>query len=172
MKFLKKIKNFLQRLKTEEATAVVDATTLLEVKHIRKGKVLSEQTVKDRVVTTAFVEDLVAALRGQSGPYESFNSYKWHASGTDSTSEEVGDTSLHAEVEDRVEGSQQTGETDNIYKSVATIQYTSANVIEEHGLFNSYEGGTLMDRTVFSGVPVKEDDSIQFTFTIQFNAGG
>ena len=153
-------------------SSLVHASTSLGVKHIRKGEVLSEQVIHDRVVTTAFVEDLVAALIGTAGPYGTFNDYKYHASGTDGTAENAADTGLGLEVESRVTGTQGEGTSPNIYRSQATITYTSSNVIKEHGLFNADTGGTLMDRTVFADISVEADDSVQYTFTIQFNAGG
>ncbi len=176
MTILNKIKGRMQRPPEcegrQQPKSVVNATTSLGVKHIRKGKVLSEQVICNKVVTTAFVNDLVAALIGTAGPYGTFNDYKYHASGTDGTAEDVGNTMLGAEVESRVEGTQVEGATPNIYKSIATVTYTSSNIIKEHGLFNASTTGTLMDRTVFSDVSVEEDDAIQYTFTIQFNAGG
>jgi len=69
-------------------------------------------------------------------------------------------------------GTQIEGASVNIYKSVATIPFTTTQTIKEHGLFNASSGVTLMDRSVFTGIPVNNGDSIQFTYELTCNAGG
>lgn len=167
-----RIKRFCAKAASAFGGGVINATTELEIKHIRNGKVIGAQTVLDKVITTAFVNDLVDVLQGIAGPLSTINAYKYHASGTGTANEIIGDVALGAEVETRVIGTQTEGATANEYKSVATITYSGAYAITEHGLFNATVAGTLMDRTKFATVNVISGDSIQFTFTIQFNAGG
>lgn len=150
---------------------IVNGWTELNVVQIRNGKVIKRRRVLDKVVTNAFVNDIVDALQGISTPYNNFKNYKYHASGTGTTAEAATNTALVAEVGSRVTGTQIEGNA-NQYKSVATITYDGSYAITEHGLFNASSGGTLMDRTVFSPVNVISGDSIQFTFTITFTAGG
>ena len=140
-----------------------------------KGKKLDERRVKDRVLTTAFVNDIVDALQGMTNPYAWFDDYKHHWSGTSTEAEAASDTNLFVgTTEDRVAGTQTTSTSSNIYKSVATITYDSTHSITEHGLFNSTSStsGTLMDRTKFTALNVLNGYSIQFTFTVEFTAGG
>jgi hypothetical protein len=151
---------------------ILNGWTELEIRHIRDGKVIKTRKVYDRVVTTAFVNDVVDSLKGDAGPYGTFNDYKYHASGTGTANESVSDTALGTEVESRVTGSQEEGATANIYKSIGTVTYTGAHAVTEHGLFNASSGGTLADRTKFPAVNVISGDSIQFTFTMEFQAGG
>lgn len=150
---------------------IVNGWTELNVVQIRNGKVIKRRRVLDRVVTNAFVNDIVDALQGLTTPYTNFKNYKYHASGTGTTAEAATNTALVAEVGSRVVGTQVEGNA-NQYKSVATITYSSSYAITEHGLFNGSTGSTLLDRTVFSPVNVISGDSIQFTFTVTFSAGG
>ncbi len=150
---------------------IVNGWTELNVVHMRDGKVIKRRRVLDRVVTNAFVNDIVDTLQGKTTPYANFKNYKYHGTGTGTTAEAAGDTALVTEVGSRVTGSQVEGNA-NQYKSVATITYSGSYAITEHGLFNASTGGTLMDRTVFSPVNVISGDSIVFTFTISFNSGG
>jgi hypothetical protein len=169
---LARIKRCFAKVASAFGAGTIKATTELEIKHIRNGKVIGKQTVLDKVVTTAFVNEIVDALQGISGPYGTFDDYKYHATGTGTANEVVADVALGAEVGARVIGSQEEGATANEYKSVGTITYLGSYAITEHGLFNVAVAGTLMDRTKFAAVNVISGDSIQFTFTIQFNAGG
>lgn len=166
-----KIKRFFAKVASTFGAGVINATTELEIKHIRNGQVIGTQKVLDKVVTTAFVNNIVDSLSGDAA-YANFKNYKYHASGTGTSNEAVGDTSLGNEVGSRVVGSQEEGTSPNIYKSISTITYNNSYAITEHGLFNASTGGVLMDRTKFNPVNVISGDSIQFTFTIQFNAGG
>ena len=169
---LAKIGRFFAKAAAAFGGGAINATTELEVKHIRNGKVIGTQTILDKVITTAFVNDIVDVLQGIAGPLGTINAYKYHASGTGIVAEAVGDVALGTEVGARAVGSQEEGATANIYKSVGTITYTGSFAITEHGLLNAAAAGTLMDRTKFAAVNTIAGDSIQFTFTIQFNAGG
>lgn len=151
---------------------VINVKTELEIKHIRNGVVLSTQKVLDKVVTNAFVNDIVDVLQGIAGPLGTIGNYKYHASGTGIGNEAAADTALGTEVGARVIGTQIEGTSANIYRSVATVSYTSANAITEHGLFNASVAGTLMDRTKFAAVNVINGDSIEFVFEITFSSGG
>ena len=147
--------------------AVIKATTILNVKHIRNGEVIGTRRVVNKKVTTAFVNFLVDNLQTETSE---FGDFKYHASGTDNTAESNTDTTLGAEVESRVTGTQTEGASANIYKSVGTVTYTATRSIYEHGLFSQSTGGTLMYRTVFALISVVTDDQIEFTFEITFNA--
>jgi hypothetical protein len=166
-----RINRFFAKAAAAFGGGAINATTELEVKHIRNGKVIGKQVILDKVITTAFVNDIVDVLQGIAGPLATINAYKYHASGTGIAAEAVGDVALGAEVGARVIGSKEEGATANIYKSVSTVTYSGAYAITEHGLFNAAASGTLMDRTKFAAVNVISGDSIQFSFTIQFNAG-
>lgn len=124
--------------------------------------------VSRRVVTTAGVTALANAFLNTFEP-EIFN---FHASGTGGTAEAIGDTALVTEVETRVAGAQ-TNPSAGLYRSIATVAYTATRTITEHGLFSQLAvGGTLWDRSLFTGIPVLNGDSIQYTHTTTFTAGG
>lgn len=176
-----KLQMFLNNLKAQISRnlaaagfggGTINVYTELEALHIRNGMVMGKRKVLDKVVTNAFVADLVDVLQGKAGPLGTIGDYKYHASGTGTASEAASDTSLGAEVGSRVVGTQEEGATANIYKSVATISYSGSYAITEHGLFNASSGGTLMDRTTFPAINVVSGDSIQFSFQITFSSGG
>jgi hypothetical protein len=101
---------------------IVNGWTELNVVQIRDGKVIKRRRVLDKVVTNAFVNDIVDVLQGIAGPLGTVNAYKYHASGTGTTAEAASQTALVTEVGSRVAGTQVEGNA-NQYKSVATITY-------------------------------------------------
>lgn len=82
------------------------------------------------------------------------------------------DTSLQTEsAEARVEGTSSlvnTGSTNDTYQVVATIQSASTQTITEAGLFDEATSGQLYLRGDFTGIPVDNGDSIEFTFKVQY----
>lgn len=150
--------------------AAIKVNTLLVARHIRDGKELARRIVKNKVVTDAFVNDIVDNLIAET---TAFGDYKYHDSGTGVVAEAAGDVGLGTPCgEARTTGTQIEGATTNEYKSVATHTYAGTFAITEHGLFNASTGVTLMDRTVFTAINVVADDKIEFTFTIVFSSGG
>lgn len=171
------------------AIGMIALTSELQAVHLRpdpQGKIMVEKlidgeyvnvphsVVKDygvvsrRVVTNAGVAALANAFLNTFEP-EIFN---YHASGTGGTAEAATDTALVTEVETRVAGTQ-SSPAGGQYRTVATVSYTATRTITEHGIFSQLAvGGTLWDRSLFTGIPVVSGDSIQFTYTVTFTAGG
>ena len=134
----------------------------------RGGRVIPLGLASRRVITTAFVSDMVDELIAETSGW---GDYKYHDSGVGGTGEDVGDTDIETtDGESRVAGTQ-AEDAANIYETVATISYTSTKAIVEHGVMNESTGGTLMDRSVFSVVNVVNGDSIQFTYKLTCTAG-
>lgn len=141
---------------------------LLSAKHIHAdGTVEDKGLISVLKVTTAFRDYIVDSL--QNSTTDPMDDFKWHASGTTNTAEDNGDTTMAAEVESRVSGTQIEGASADIYKTVATMPYTASRAIVEHGVFSASTSGTLMDRSVFSVINVNNGDSIEFTYEITFN---
>jgi hypothetical protein len=133
------------------------------------GMKINYGVVSRRVVTNAFVAFVVDQLQTETSV---FGDFKYHDSGVGTTAEAAGDTAIETtDGESRATGTQ-TESAANAYRSVGTISYTTTKAITEHGLFNDPTAGTLMDRSVFSAINVVNGDSIQFTYTITFTAGG
>jgi len=141
----------------------------LHVKLIKRGgPVIDLGLASCRVVTTAFVNEMVDQLQAEDSTWGDF---KYHDSGVGTTAEAVGDTDMETtDGESRATGTQ-TENAANIYESVATISYTTTKAITEHGVFNASTSGELMDRSVFSAVNVVNGDSIQFTYRLTCTAG-
>ena len=151
---------------------VITCTTSLRCRHLDvDGTFLgTERFVKNRKITTAFVDDIVDALQDTAGTGDlaTFNDYKYHDSGTDSTAESKAQTALVAACGDSRTTGTQTENAHNIYESVATHTYGGSYAIKEHGLFNASSGGTMMDRTVFTTINVTTGQKIEYTYRITF----
>ena len=133
-----------------------------------------------RVVTTAGVNYLAADFA--AGANDS-NLFKFHAFGTGTNAEAVGDTALQTEEttqynpdSTRPTGSQASAT--NTYTTVGTYTPDSGvtRAITEHGILTQAAtgGGTLWDRSVFSVVnlTVATNDSLQATYVATFPSGG
>ena len=83
--------------KMPKKAPLVAHTTLL-ARHINKeGKEITRRYVRDKVVTNAFVNDVVDVLTGTTGDHDTFVNYKYHDSGTGTSSTEAAtETALEA----------------------------------------------------------------------------
>lgn len=130
-----------------------------------------------RVVTTAGVNAIRDAFLGSF----TLSNFRYHGYGTGSTAEAVGDTALATELttqyltdNTRLTGTQVSAGA-GVYETVATIDPDAAVTIAEHGIFSqaAAPGGTLLDRTVFAGVPLAAaGDQFQTTYDFTIAAGG
>lgn len=151
----------------------------LWLEHWRKdGPPLDLGLVSCGVITTAGVNYLVADMGGGASD---INLFKFHALGTGTNAEASGDTALQTELttqyqtdNTRPTGSQTTGGSANIYRTVGTITVDASVAATEHGILTQAAtgGGTLWDRSVFSVVNLASGESIQATYDATFNAGG
>lgn len=132
------------------------------------GTVLNLGVVSRRVVTTAGVNYLASTFLNTGEP-ENFN---YHASGTGTGAEAVGDTALGTDSGVARATGTQTNPSANIYKTVGTQTYASTLAITEHGVFSASSAGTLLDRSVFTAINVVSGDSITFTYQFTITAGG
>lgn len=150
---------------------VLPVSASLSAKVLRlDGSVEDFGVVSAHEVTDAFVAELVDTLQSSVA---AFSDYKYHDSGTGSTAEDATDTVLVTPCgEARDIGTQTEGATADIYKTVATHTYAGAFTITEHGVFNASTGGTLMDRSVFTGISVLSGDKIEFTYQLTCTSGG
>lgn len=152
-------------------TNLINIRTSLVIQHLREGEKIRESKVLDKEITNAFLDTIVKSLCGLSD-HNNFKNFKYHQSGTGTQAESVNDTGLKTPLYSRIAGTQEIGDTSNIYQSISVITYNSNYSITEHGLFNAPTGGILMDRTVFSAYAVIPNDSLRFIFTIGFTVGG
>lgn len=145
------------------------------------GRIIDYGLASLRVVTTAGVNTIVTNFTTAS-PSVSVFAFKFHGFGTGTTAESTADTALVTELtteyatdNTRPTGTQVTGGSSNIYRTVATLSPDGSGplAITEHGVFSAASSGTLLDRTVFSAVNLtRGSDSLQVTYDLTFNAGG
>lgn len=168
--FIKNLLGVFVVVPIARAFGIATAYGKLEAILIRaNGERVNFGVLSFRVVTTAFVNFVVDQLQTETSV---FGDFKFHDSGVGTTAENAADTGIETtDGESRATGTQ-TESAANAYRSVGTISYTTTKAITEHGLFNDASAGTLMDRSVFSAINVVNGDSIQFTYTITFTAGG
>lgn len=129
-----------------------------------------------RVVTTAGVNKIVAVMNGADAA--TGIAFKFHGLGTGSTAEAAADTALVTELttqynpdNTRATGTQTTGGSSNVYRTVGTNTVDATAAIQEHGIFSAATAGTLLDRSVFSTVTLASGDSLQATYDLTIAAG-
>jgi hypothetical protein len=146
----------------------------------RKGKALYAPTdygiVSRKVVTDTGVGFLVDAFQNLT----EIENMKFHAIGTGTNAEAVGNTALQTELTTQYnpDNTRATGSTTenaaNIYRTVGTNAVDSAVSITEHGIMSQAAtgGGVLWDRSQFTAVALAIGDSLQSTYDGTFTSGG
>ena len=130
-----------------------------------------------RVVTDAGVTFLRDDWNSGSNDINLMN---FHACGTGTGAEAVGDTGMGTESTTALnpDSVRATGTrsvpASNQFRSVGTVTFDASAAITEHGLMSTSATGTgtLWDRSVFSAINVVSADSIQFTYTVTLSSGG
>jgi hypothetical protein len=164
--------------------ALFDQNRMPMIGHLWLAKVTAQGDVQDyglascRVVTTVGVQYIVDAFQNIT----EVESMKFHALGTGSGAEAVGNTALTTELttqystsNTRPTGSlgEKSGDATS-FETAATITVSATVAATEHGIFNAAATGTgvLLDRTLFSVINLASGDSLLATYDLQFPAGG
>lgn len=129
-----------------------------------------------RVVTNNGVGYIVDAFQN----LVELENMKYHGCGTGGTAEAAADSALVTESTTALnpDSTRATGTTtesaSNAYQTVGTLTFDNTAAVTEHGLFSQAAtgGGVLFDRSLFTAINVVSGDSIQFTYTVTFTAGG
>jgi len=146
---------------------VLDIFGFLSAKKKSKGVIQDLGLVSVQKVTQAFATYLVDSM--QNSTTSPMDVFKYHASGTDNTAESNTQTALGTEVETRSAGTTEE-DSSSIYKTVSTLVYTGTHSIVEHGVFSASSGGTMLDRSVITAVPVENTDEIEWTYKLTVSA--
>lgn len=96
---------------------------------------------------------------------------KYVAMGTGAGTAAAADTTLFTEVETRTNGTSSqvtTSVTNDTYRVVGTVTATGARAVTNAGLFDASTSGNLFVKGDFSTINLATNDSIQFTFNVQF----
>ncbi len=167
---LRGLKQELARTRAMKKFGVVGTLAELRATVTRADGTIEQYGVLSRrVVTTAGVNWLATAFTNTVEP-ETLN---FHDCGTGTTAEAIGQTTLVTPYGgSRATGTQSTPGSTNIYRSVATISFTTTLAITEHGIFTASSSGTMFDRSVFAAINVANGDSIQFTWELTLPSGG
>lgn len=132
-----------------------------------------------RVVTTAGVGFITDAFQN----LVELENMRFHALGTGSTAEAVGDTALVTELTTQYnpDNTRATGTlaeaAANVFQTVATTTPDSGHPISlrEHGILSQAAtgGGVLLDRTVYALITLDTNgDAVQSTYSFTTNSGG
>lgn len=145
---------------------------------MRNGSIFRDYgLISLRVVTTVGAQYLVDAMQGLVEP----ELMHFHGIGTSNTAESAGDTilgseltSLYSTANTRAAGSLTEGASATVFKTVGTNTVTGAATITEHGIFSdpTVGSGTLLDRSVFAGIGLAANDSLETTYELTFATGG
>jgi len=161
----------------DELASVAIFESSLALVHLRAdGSFQDYGVVSRKVITDAGAAAVVNAFRN-TFELELFN---YHGLGTGSTAEAAAQTALVTELTtqystDNVRpAGAQTAPAGNQYQSVATITVDAAVTIAEHGLFSQAAtgGGTMWDRSQFTGLALNSGDSIIATYIATITSGG
>lgn len=129
-----------------------------------------------RVVTDAGVAAIVDAFQNT---FE-LETFKFHALGTGTNVEAVGNTGLQTELTtqynpDNTRATGTLAETaNNIFQTVATNNVDAAVAVTEHMVTTQAAtgGGTCFDRSVFSAFNLAISDGLQSDYRLTFTSGG
>lgn len=140
------------------------------------GEVIDYGVVSMRVVTDTGAGFIVDAFQNSV----ELENMKYHGFGTGTNAEAAGNTALQTELtteyatnNTRPTGSQTEGATSKVYRTVGTLSPDSSVNITEHGIFDqaSNAGGVVLDRSVFTAIPLASTDSLQITYDFTIASG-
>jgi len=133
------------------------------------GKVYKKFSISNLVTNAgkAFVAARIALDSGDSGGEAKAN---YIAVGIGTTAADITDTTLESEITtdggERVVGTvskETTDVTDDTIVLTKTFTFTGAFSVSESGVLNDASAGTLLNRQVFSAIPVVSGDSLEIT---------
>lgn len=137
----------------------------------RATGILEKYDLGSGMVTTAGVGYLADDFAGAIGSADC-TLFNYHAAGTGVTIAAIGDTTMQTDSGVTRVAGVQTNPSAPVYRTVATLAFTTTLAITEWGLFSAVSAGTLWDRKVFTAINVVNLDSIQFTYDLTVNSGG
>lgn len=129
-----------------------------------------------RVVTDAGVAAIVDAFQGLF----TLSNFRYHAIGTGTNVEAVGNTGLQTELTTQYnpDNTRATGtlteSAANVFQTVGTNNVDTAAAITEHAVMSQAAtgGGTCLDRSVFSAVNLAIGDGLQSDYRLTVTSGG
>ena len=131
-----------------------------------------------KVVTTAGVGFIVDAFQNSA----ELENMRYHALGTGTNAEAVGDTALQTELTTEYTGNQRasgsiTEAAANIFQTVGTNTLDSGTpAVTEHGILSQQAtgGGTLLDRSQFAAINLNggNGDGLQTDYRLTISSGG
>jgi len=142
------------------------------------GKVIDYGLLSHRVITDAGVAHLVDDW--QAGTPRMYDVMKYHACGTGTAAEAVGNTGMTTECTSALNPDNTRAAGTNtqpsapVLQSVGTVTFDASAAVTEHGIMSQAAtgGGTLWDRSLFSAINVVSGDTIAFTYQCTITAGG
>jgi hypothetical protein len=146
----------------------------------RTGEVTDYGLASLRVVTDVGCQKIVAAMNTSDAA--TAVAFKFHGLGTGTTAEATTDTALVTELtteyavdSTRATGTQTTGATTKVYRTVATNTLDSGTpAVTEHGVFSAASAGSLLDRSKFAAINLigANGDGLNSTYDFVLTSGG
>jgi len=123
--------------------------------------------VSRRMITTTGAGFVVDAFQN----LVELEAMNFHDSGTGGTAEAIGDTGMQTPAGPARATGTQSEPTATSYRTIGTQTYTGVANIVEHGLFSASSAGVMLDRSVFTAIPVVNGSQIEFTYTLTVSTG-
>lgn len=140
------------------------------IKHIRDGEVLSDETVAN--IFTNAGKAQMALLCGDATAVP----FTYIALGTSTTAVAATDTTMTAEIVDtglaRAAGTVSrttTTVTNDTYNISKTFTATGTKTVEEIGIFNASSSGTMLSHALSGSKGLTNNDVLVVTYTLKFS---
>lgn len=155
----------------EKHTLGFSGSLSIKVKRENKNEFFDYGVVSQKKVTDVFADYIVDALQTTA----MMNVFRWHAFGESTAAESAADTLLTAETTQvRAYGTSTEGASSYIWSTVATHTFQAAATVGEHAVFDSsgISTGTMVDRSMFNGLPMSSGDQMQYTYQLSVISSG
>lgn len=137
------------------------------IRHIRDGKVLSEEEIRNTITTVGKAE--VAGLINEVTSI----GFKWIELGSSSTAATSANTALAVAITSPSLGRSAatcsrvtTDDTDDTAQLVHTFTSTATQTVREAGIFDSASGGILLARQTFGAKNMEDADTLEVTYKV------
>jgi len=144
----------------------------LTIRHIRDGKVLYEETLRNLIVTAG-----KAGVAGLLIATDVTDHFTYLAIGTGTTAPAAGDTTLEAELS---AGGMERAVADTLSRVTTTVTNDTAQLViewtktsagtttvTEAGILNAAAAGDLLARQTFTGIALEQNDKLSITWKVQ-----
>jgi len=138
------------------------------IRHIRSGKILSEETI-DNTITTVGIREVAGLINEVTS-----GGFKWIGLGSSSTSALAADTDLKAVIS--AAGLARAAATctrtitttaNDTAQLVHTFTATNTQAVKEAAIFDAASSGIMLARQTFTAKNMENTDTLQVTYKVK-----